>query len=180
MGFSIGSLIGALAPVVGGLFGPIGAALGGAIGAGFVAPRRPSAPSLPGATVQQARLSLPTGGVLARGLPLGTIGGAAVVATVAQLLAMSREATGRPASSRKIRESARVCGIALTAETFGLTESQVCQIIVATGRRRARGISAADLRRTRSTLRKVHNIQHDLRALAPAARRVAHHHHRRS
>jgi len=176
MGFSIGSLIGAIAPIVGGLFGPVGAALGGAIGAGFVAPRRPSSP---GPTVQQAvfrgipRLSGPAG----RGG--GILGPAIAVATVAELLAISREATGRPASSRKIRESARVCGIALTAETFGLTESQVCQIIVATGRRRARGISAADLRRTRSTLRKVHNIQHDLRALSPPAarRRRVHHHH---
>jgi len=168
MGFSIGSLIGAVAPIVGGLFGPIGAALGGAIGAGFTAPRV----SLPGPTVQQARLPL---------IPLGTslFAGGAAVMTIAELLRLSRERTGRPASSRAIREAARVCGIELAAQTFDLSESEVCRIIVQTGRRRARGISAADLRRTRSTLRKVHNIQHDLRALAPRAapRRRAHHHH---
>lgn len=171
MGFSIGSLIGALAPVVGGLFGgPAGAALGGAIGAAFVPSPRPS---FPGPTVQAG---LPA---LIPSLP--RIGGALAlgVLTIVELLRLSRERTGRPASSRKIRESARICGIALTAQTFALTESEVCQIIVSTGRRRARGISAADLRRTRSTLRKVHNIQHDLRALAPPARRAAHHHHRK-
>jgi len=171
MGFSIGSLIGALAPVVGGIFGPVGAAIGGAIGAGFTAPRQPS---FPGPTVLAG---LPALIPAARGI-FGA--GAIVAGGIAALLALSRERTGRPASSRKIRESARVCGIALTAQTFALTESEVCTIIISTGRRRARGISAADLRRTRSTLRKVHNIQHDLRALAPPARRVAHHHHRRT
>ena len=170
MGFSIGSLIGAIAPIVGGLFGgPTGAAIGGAISAGFT---RPRAPSLPGQTVQ-ARLPV---------LPLGSqlFAGGAAVMTIVELLKLSRERTGRPASSRAIREAARVCGIELAAQTFQLSESEVCRVIVQTGRRRARGISAADLRRTRSTLRKVHNIQHDLRALAPPAarrRRPAHHHH---
>jgi len=169
MGFSIGSLLSAVAPIVGGLFGgPVGAAVGGAIGAAFTQPR----PSFPGPTVQARLPIFPAGAAL--------FAGGAAVGIIAELLRLSRERTGRPASSRKIREAARVCGIALAAQTFQLSESEICTIIVSTGRRRARGISAADLRRTRSTLRKVHNIQHDLRALAPPARRVAHHHHRRS
>lgn len=172
MGFSIGSLIGAIAPIVGGLFGgPVGAALGGAVSAAFLPTPQPS---FPGPTVQ-ARLP-----GLTR-LP-GLIGGAALmgIGAIAEILSRSRNSTGRPVSSQKIRDAARHCGIPLAAQMFGISETDVCTVVISTGRRRARGISAADLRRTRSTLRKVHNIQHDLRALAPPARRVAHHHHRRN
>lgn len=173
MGFSIGSLISAVGKGIGAVASPFGGL------AGVLTAAAPIVASLVGPTAQQARFIPRLPGPVGRSRG-GILGPAIGVATVAELLAMSRERTGRPASSRKIRESARVCGIPLTAETFGLSESEVCTIIVSTGRRRARGISAADLRRTRSTLRKVHNISHDLRALAPPVarkRRAAHHHH---
>jgi len=174
MGFSIGSLLSAVGKGVSAFASPLGGLAGvltaaAPIVAAFTQPRQPS---FPGPTVRARLPVFPAGAAL--------FAGGAAVGVIAELLRLSRERTGRPASSRKIREAARVCGIALAAQTFGLSESEICTVIVSTGRRRARGISAADLRRTRSTIRKVHNIQHDLRALAPPAarrRRPAHHHH---
>ncbi len=75
------------------------------------------------------------------------------------------------ATAKKIIRSARQCGIELAAATFGLTILDVCFLIAQPASRRARGISAADLRRTRSTLRKVANIQHDLGHLKSPIRR---------
>ncbi len=173
MGFSIGSLLSAVAPLVGGaLFGPAGAAIGGAIGAGF----RPQQASFIGPT---ARRVIGATGVLATGAAIFGPGNGP--RTVKDVLDRAREYTGAPVSSRKIRDAARHCSIAIAASMFGISESDVCYIVISTGRRRARGISAADLRRTRSTIRKVHGIQHDLRALSPPARRAPrrapHHHH---
>ncbi len=75
------------------------------------------------------------------------------------------------ATAKKIIRSARECGIELSAATFGLSVLDVCFLIAQPATRRARGISAADLRRTRSTLRKVANIQHDLGHLKSPIRR---------
>ena len=170
MGFSIGGLISGAAKAAGGLLrtsgGPVGAVLGGALqGAfpvqqqrlGFAGTTFPSVST--GPPVQQARaLRIP-----------GISFGAGV--TIAELLRQSREATGRPVNSRIIRESVRVCGIETTSDAFALTTTEVCRIAVATGRRRARGISASDLRRTRSTIRKVAGIRKQLTALG-AGRKV--------
>ncbi len=76
------------------------------------------------------------------------------------------------ATAKKIIRSARQCGIELAAATFGLNVLDVCFLIAQPATRRARGISAADLRRTRSTLRKVANIQHDLGHLKSPIRRT--------
>ncbi len=75
------------------------------------------------------------------------------------------------ATAKKIVRSAKQCGIELAAATFGLTVLQVCFLIAQPPTRRARGISAADLRRTRSTIRKVANISKDLAAIKPSTRR---------
>ncbi len=75
------------------------------------------------------------------------------------------------ATAKKIIRSARECGIELAAATFGLNVLQVCFLIAQPPTRRARGISAADLRRTRSTIRKVGNIQRDLKRLSGPIRR---------
>jgi len=75
------------------------------------------------------------------------------------------------ATAKKIVRSAKQCGIELAAATFGLTTLQVCFLIAQPPTRRARGISAADLRRTRSTIRKVGNIQRDLKRLSGPIRR---------
>ncbi len=75
------------------------------------------------------------------------------------------------ATAKKIVRSAKQCGIELAAATFGLTVLQVCFLIAQPPTRRARGISAADLRRTRSTIRKVTGIQADLKRLSGPIRR---------
>ncbi len=85
--------------------------------------------------------------------------------TVGSILAAAREATGRSATSRAIRLAARVCGLETAADTFGISTEDVCFIVVNSGRRRARGISAADLRKTRSTLRKLNTMRKSVRSL---------------
>lgn len=89
----------------------------------------------------------------------------------AQILAIARS-TNPGATAKKIIRSARECGIELAAATFGLNVLDVCFLIAQPSTRRSRGISAADMRRTRSTIRKVLTISHDLKALKPAARRA--------
>lgn len=93
------------------------------------------------------------------------LGAAGAVSLMGQILEMARQNTGRRVTKRQIITAAKVCGIGLAAQSFGLSESQVCQVIAAGAPRRRRGISAADLRRTRATIRKVHTIQRDLKAL---------------
>lgn len=165
MGFSIGSFLGRIAgPVIGALTGSpaLGAIIGGGISAGFAPRPQPASfrlPGIAGPTVRRAGFV----GPVSRAIGLGAL----AVGTLAEILFRSRENTGRPASRKKIILSARVCGIALTAETFGISEADVCTVIVSGGRRRGRGISAADLRRTRSTIRKVHNIEHMLTQMRP-------------
>jgi len=92
------------------------------------------------------------------------IGGAGVVAgvmslfggngeSVSDILKLAREETGRSVTKNKIIDAAKACGIELAANTFGISESQVCIVIVAGRSRRSRGISAADIRRTRRVIR---------------------------
>jgi len=86
-------------------------------------------------------------------------------AVVSEILQQSREAVGRGVTKNKIIKAAKVCGIEAAADTFGLSEAQVCRVIVAGGTRRRRGISAADIRRTKRTLRFVRTIKKDLKAV---------------
>ncbi len=71
------------------------------------------------------------------------------------------------ATAKKILRSARECGIELAAATFGLNVLDVCFLIAQPPTRRSRGISAADIRRTRSTMRKINSLKN----LCPPARR---------
>ncbi len=71
------------------------------------------------------------------------------------------------ATAKKIIRSARQCGIELAAATFGLDVLQVCFLISSPPTRRSRGISAADIRRTRSTMRKINSLKN----MCPPARR---------
>ena len=86
------------------------------------------------------------------------------------ILAQAR-ANSPGATAKKIVRSARECGIELAAATFGLNVLDVCFLIAQPPTRRSRGISAADMRRTRSTIRKVTTIQKQLKALSGPARR---------
>ncbi len=82
-----------------------------------------------------------------------------------EILLNAREATGMRVTKNKIIDAAKHCGIELAADTFGISESDVCKVIVAGRTRRRRGISAADVRRTKRTLRFVGRIKKDLKAV---------------
>jgi len=201
MGFSIGSVLGGLLPIVGGIFGgPVGAAIGGAVGAGFAKPTA-AAPIVgrqtqPAVTVPQAMTSIVPvpqfaagggginisfgnggrqartfaggggdrtlrGGVLTQfGRAVGVGGG-----PIAEILADARAFTGGPVTKNAIIASAKVCGIDITSDTFGLTDGDVCRVIVAGRTRRRRGISAADIRRTKRTIGFVKRLTKDLKAV---------------
>lgn len=93
-----------------------------------------------------------SGGVLAGGI-------------VADILRSSRENTGQRVTKNKVIDAAKNCGIELAADTFGISETDVCRVILAGRTRRRRGISAADVRRTKRTLRFVRTIKKDLKAV---------------
>lgn len=104
---------------------------------------------------------------LTRGTALAVQGAGAL----AMLFALSRERTGQPVNRKKVAAAVRHCGIGLAADLFQLSETEICRIVISRGRRRGRGISAADLRRTRSTIRKVKNISRDLASIKATRRR---------
>ncbi len=125
--------------------------------------------------IQQRRAPVPVTGF---GSPFGQQGLAMPVTngvrtmTRKQFILATARASNPGATSKKILRSARECGIELSAATFGLSVLDVCFLISQPPTRRARGISAADLRRTRATVRKVHNIEADFREWCkPAVRR---------
>lgn len=174
MGFSIGKFFKSIAaPVIGAVVGgPIGAVLGAGVSAAFNGGR-------PSQVGPSAGFRAPAVTQLRAGFGGGSVGGllaGAAVSLISQLLGTARQNTGQAVSVQKVIDAVRVCGIAQAAAMFGLSETEICQIVISKRRRRARGISAVDLRRTRATIRKVHNISHDLRALAPAARAHRVHH----
>ncbi len=127
--------------------------------------------------IQQTRSPVPATGF---GSPFGQQGIAMPAAsngvrtmTQKQFILATARANNPGATAKKILRSARECGIELAAATFGLNVLDVCFLIAQPPTRRARGISAADLRRTRATVRKVHNIEADFRewCKTPARRR---------
>lgn len=88
-------------------------------------------------------------------------------------LAMIQKASGRRVSHRQLMQIVRVCGIEFAAESLNVDARIICQAIVTRRQRRSRGISATDLRRTRSTIRKINNMASQLAQLCPPARRRA-------
>lgn len=169
-----GSVIGSL---IGGPLG-IGAALGSQIG-GIIAPRQTQAFTAGGPAAQTP--FLPTGGFGLAGLGTmpavgramlpsmaGMFGGErnfcppATISPLRMILCEASNNVQRRVTAKQIIEAARVCGLEVAAQTFGLDVTQVCTVVVTRRRRRGRGISATDLRRTRSTIRKVVAIQDDL------------------
>lgn len=120
-------------------------------------------PGPEGFGVQRRRVGLT--GAVARGA-LGLFGsGVGTGLVVSEILGRARENSGQRVTRNKIIDSAKACGIELTADTFGLSESDVCKVIVAGRSRRRRGVSAADVRRTKRTLRFVKGIRKDLKAI---------------
>ncbi len=100
----------------------------------------------------------------------GRAGGVRTV-TRRQMILMQAKAASPGATAKKIVKAARDCGIELAAATFGLNVLDVCFLLAQPPTRRSRGISAADMRRTRSTIRKVTTIQAQLKQLSGPLRR---------
>ena len=113
--------------------------------------------------VQRQRVGFVAGAARAVAPFFGT--GAAVGFGLSEILMRSRENTGQRVTKNKIIDAAKHCGIELAADTFGISESDVCKVIVTGRTRRRRGISAADVRRTKRTLRFVGRIKKDLKAV---------------
>ena len=80
-------------------------------------------------------------------------------------LSRARTQDGRRVTRKMVFAGVRGCGIALTSQSFGLSELEVCSIVSKGMPRRGRGISAADMRRTRSTISKISNMQRALKPL---------------
>ncbi len=171
----------------------ITAAQQGALSGGFGGPVTSTGTSVgPPVVFSQTPIEAGVGGAVVRAVPrvIAAVTGAGAVEVGSRMLlgpAPPSRSSGMPtrrqlilaqarafspgATAKKIVRSARQCGIELSAATFGLGVLDVCFLIAQPASRRARGISAADLRRTRSTLRKVANIQHDLGHLKSPIRR---------
>ncbi len=191
----IGGLISGSTPSVGAI--GITAAQQAALTGGFGGPVTSTGTSVgpqvlsPGGFIPGDPIQAGMGGVVARAVPriAAAVTGAGAVEvgsrmvlgpappsrrggmTRRQLILAQARAFSPGATAKKVVRSARQCGIELSAATFGLSVLDVCFLIAQPATRRARGISAADLRRTRSTLRKVANIQHDLGHLKSPIRR---------
>jgi len=197
MGFSIGNLIGSIAPALGGI---LGGTPGFILGSGISAALAPSPPSpvgratAPAAAPPPAQFATSTvpspqsffPGSFAQGFAAPVLrgvgqaaGGAAAFnfideffssngnggkSQLSQILARARQASPG-ATKKKIIAAAKACGIDTAAGTFGLDVRQVCLVIVSGGSRRRRGISAADIRRTKRTIRFASNLRKDLKKL---------------
>ena len=81
---------------------------------------------------------------------------------LSEILKEARENV-RGATKNKIIDAAKNCGIQLAASTFGISENNVCVVIVNGRSRRRRGISAADIRRTKRVIRFNKRLTKDLK-----------------
>lgn len=99
-------------------------------------------------------------------LPIFGGGNGAGKSQISIILAKARAATGGPVTRNKIIDAAKSCGLELAANTFGLDLREVCMVVVKGRTRRRRGISAADIRRTKRTIGFASKIRKDLKVLA--------------
>lgn len=106
------------------------------------------------------------------GLGLGSLptifngGGNGPKNPISVILAKARAATGGPVTRNKIIDAAKHCGLEVAANTFGLDVREICLVVVKGRSRRRRGVSAADIRRTKRTIHFASKIRKDLKALA--------------
>jgi len=84
--------------------------------------------------------------------------------------ACAKRKTGRSISKKGIKAMARVCGLDQTALTLGCPVTTIC-LVVASPTRRRTGISSADMRKTRSTIRKVKGMWNSLPTKTSAGRK---------
>jgi len=106
------------------------------------------------------------GGLAGAGITKMFEGGGANGNPISRILAKARQATGGPVTRNKIIDAAKVCGLEVAAETFGLDVREVCMVVVKGRSRRRRGVSAADIRRTKRTIGFASKIRKDLKVLA--------------
>jgi len=192
IGALIGSIAPALGGILGGLPGAI---IGTGIAAGLSSPVGRStavatrAPQIPASSVvptTASRISLQSlPSAVRSGFAAGPVlrsagqiaGGAAGFSfleglfangngqsELSQILARARE-NSPGATKKKIIAAAKACGIDLAADTFGLSAREICVVIVSGTTRRRRGVSAADIRRTKRTLRFVSSLRKDLKKI---------------
>lgn len=102
-------------------------------------------------------------------LGLGAIGGGIARmfggngGQVSEILKEARENVQGPVTKNRIIDAAKFCGIEQAADTYGLSQSQVCLVIVSGRTRRRRGISAANIRDTKRVIRFNKRLTKDLR-----------------
>lgn len=92
-------------------------------------------------------------------------GGGGGRSKISQILAQARQTFGAGVTKRKIIAAAKTCGIDVASATFGIDARDVCTVIIAGAGRRRRGVSAADIRRTRRTIRFVNSLRKDLKKI---------------
>ena len=164
MPFALGPALTALAPLAGQVSPALGTIVR-AVGAGFSAPSVAPAPLIPAAAPVLSGAARAVGSGVVSGVVSSLFGGSSSSGSGGRLksiLDAASQAAGKRITSRQIVQSVRSIGIQATADALGISAEDVAFVFVARRRRRARGISAADLRRTRSTLRKVRSIERSL------------------
>ncbi len=175
MAFSLGSVLGGLqsaaslagtvSNLVGGVSGLFGLKQAPAIAPGLTAAQKgfklESIAAQAGTSAGGNVVALPRRGTPVVRLP--GLGLPAVQTRLGRILAQARQFTGGSVTAQAIRAAALTCGLAVAADLFGLTETDVCEVVISKRRRRSRGISAADMRRTRSTLRKICSISRQVK-----------------
>lgn len=155
MGFSLTAALGAASPLLSAVL-PAGIGqVANILAAGFTA--APAPQSVPRPAQGRSPSVVPARAAMITALNRGSV--------VGEILAIASQNTGRRVTKRMIIEAAKFCGIATAASNFGLSEGEVCTIVISRRRRRSRGISAADVRRTRATLRKVGTLRKQLKAI---------------
>lgn len=82
--------------------------------------------------------------------------------TISEILKEARE-NMKGATKNKIIDAAKVCGIERAADMFGISENQVCQVILAGRTRRRRGITPAQIATTRRVIRFNKSLTKQLR-----------------
>lgn len=131
----------------------------------------PVAPTSIAPSFQTAALApiLRGAGAIATGVGIGEMifgGNGNGKSPTSRILAKARAATGGPVTRNKIIDAAKTCGLETAASTFGLDVREVCLVVVKGRTRRRRGVSAADIRRTKRTIGFASRIRKDLKKLA--------------
>jgi hypothetical protein len=125
----------------------------------------PSTPTSSTTTVGRGPAVGPIQSFSAGGVTGTMTGGSPMTDVVATAFGMVKWGT----AARFALRLARIIGIDGAANALGIDSGTATRLVgwtlVKRRRRRGRGISAADLRRTRSTVRKINRMNHDLAGL---------------